>query len=258
MTREWIDLSQVMCLFCEEQPASEQGPPVHPRDRFCSVDCMEVCLCEVCSSHVCCMYTSYVTSIISPVQWWFVCGMKLLFGSFHAAQLASFGGHGCSAVVPAGSLPTHALLWHRSPQRLLLVPVSCHASTVVCVAVEVEAGVAVVSARFAHLSKHHVHAHIMSYLYNVMRFSPNTPCDGNGMHRSLSDAGRTFTTTLHHVHVLFSVSSHGSRNDDWYTRATTGARFSKQQHFSPAARPGQRPRRVLSRRVRPRLPGTRV
>eukprot|EP00752_Nemacystus_decipiens_P010050 g8960.t1 len=32
---------KVMCLFCEEQPASEQGPPVHPRDRFCSVDCME-------------------------------------------------------------------------------------------------------------------------------------------------------------------------------------------------------------------------
>ena len=126
-----------------------------------------------------------------------------LFGPFHAAQLASFDGHGCSAVVSADSLPTHALLWHRSPQRLLLVPVSCHSSTDVCVAVEVEAVVAVVAARFAHLSKHHAHAHVMSY--NVTRFSPNTPCNGNGMHRSLSDAGRTFTTTLHHVHVLFSV-----------------------------------------------------
>lgn len=34
--------AQVMCLFCEEEPASEQEPAVHRRDRFCSVECMEV------------------------------------------------------------------------------------------------------------------------------------------------------------------------------------------------------------------------
>ena len=37
-----IWLAQVMCLFCEEEPASEQAPAVHKRDRFCSVECMEV------------------------------------------------------------------------------------------------------------------------------------------------------------------------------------------------------------------------
>ncbi|CAM9093811.1 unnamed protein product, partial [Hapterophycus canaliculatus] len=32
---------KVICLFCEDAAASEQGPHVHRRDRFCSVDCME-------------------------------------------------------------------------------------------------------------------------------------------------------------------------------------------------------------------------
>lgn len=36
-----------MCMFCEKEPASEQGTALHRRDRFCSVACMEVRFCAV-------------------------------------------------------------------------------------------------------------------------------------------------------------------------------------------------------------------
>ena len=201
---------------------------------------------------------AYVTSIISPVQWWFVCGMTLCLAP--SMQLSSL--HSTGTAAPLSYLRTLCLPTPFSG-------IDPHRDYCWCLYLVTRRQMCVLPLKLKLLLPllqrgllTSVSTMSMPMLchteYNVMRFSPNTPCDGNGMHRSLSDAGRTFTTTLHHVHVLFSVSSHGSRNDDWYTRATTGARFSKQQHFSPQARPGQRPRRVLSRRVRPRLPGTRV